>query len=123
MERLKYLSLLEALNYGLDNEDTGSVKYFRSDLYSRYIWSKVLTSYYKKENICSEDLLSSPFLSNISRPTVFKIIDNAVAKNYFIKEKDSKDHRKGNIVPSKITIKEFEEWSEIFSKLYDKAFN
>ena len=51
MERLKYLSLLEALNYGLDNEDTGSVKYFRSDLSSRYIWSKVLTSYYKKENI------------------------------------------------------------------------
>ena len=62
-------------------------------------------------------------MANISRPTIFKIIDNAVAKKYFVKEKDFKDHRKGNIVPTVIAIKEFEEWSVIFNKLYDKAFS
>ena len=122
MENINYLNLLEALNYGLDDENTGSVKYFRSDLFSRYVWSRVLIAYYKKENICSEDLLGSPFLSRISRPTIFKIIDNAVVNNYFIKKIDQTDHRKGNIVPSALAIKEFEDWSKIFNKLYQKVF-
>ena len=36
---------------------------------------------------------------------------------------DQTDHRKGNIVPSPLAIKEFEDWSKIFNKLYKKAFD
>mgnify|MGYP003313231914 CR=1 FL=1 len=43
-------------------------------------------------------------------------------KNYFIKKMDQTDHRKGNIFPTSLAIKEFEDWSKIFNKLYQKAF-
>ncbi len=124
MQDVNYVNLLEALNYGLDNDESiGSVKYFRSDISSRYIWTCVLKAYYKKENICSEDLLRDSFLSHISRPTIFKIIDNAVAKKYFIKRTDEIDHRKANIIPTILVVDEFETWSVGFIKLYMKSLD
>ncbi len=49
-----------------------------------------------------------------SRPTIFKIIDDAVAKDYFIKEIDKNDKRKYNLFSSSKTIAEFEEWAKVF---------
>ena len=41
------------------------------------------------------------------RPAIFKIINDAVAKNYFFKKLNKKDKWKYNIYPSSQTIKEF----------------
>ena len=79
-----------------------------------FIWFQVLIFYYKKENLTTEQLLKEKLLSNISRPTVFKIIDNAVAKGYLMKIVNEKDHRKFNILPSKVTVSEYEEWAQIY---------
>ena len=111
---MNYLKLLTTLNLDLNNGNTGSVKFFRISINSTFIWFQVLIFFYKKEDLNTEQLLREKFLSNISRPTVFKIIDNAVAQGYLIKVVDSKDHRKFNIKPSKITVKEYESWAQIY---------
>ena len=49
-----------------------------------------------------------------SRPTIFKVIEDAVAKNFFEKTVDENDKRKYNLFPTSVTIKEFEEWSKVF---------
>ena len=111
---MDYLKLLTTLNLDLNNGNSGSVKFFRTSIYSIFIWFQVLICYYKKENLTTEQLLKEKFLSNISRPTVFKIIDNAVAKGYLVKIINNKDHRKFNIKPSATTVKEYEEWVQIY---------
>ena len=111
---MDYLKLLTTLNLDLNNGNTGSVKFFRTNIYSIFIWFQVLIYYYKKENLTTELLLKEKFLSNISRPTVFKIIDNAVVKGYLSKVINEEDHRKFNIVPSKVTVSEYEEWVQIY---------
>ena len=111
---MNYLKLLTTLNLDLNNGNSGSVKFFRTNIYSTFIWFQVLIYYYKKENITTELLLKEIFLSNISRPTVFKIIDNAVSKEYLIKVMNDDDHRKFNIKPSEIAIKEYECWAQIY---------
>ena len=111
---MNYLKLLTALNLDLNNGNTGSVKFFRTNIYSIFIWFQVLIYYYKKENLTTELLLKEKFLSNISRPTVFKIIDNAVVKGYLSKVINEEDHRKFNILPSKVAVSEYEEWAQIY---------
>ena len=111
---MDYLKLLTTLNLDLNNGNPSSIKFFRTSIYSIFIWFQVLICYYKKENLTTEQLLKEKFLSNISRPTVFKIIDNAVAKGYLVKIINSTDHRKFNIKPSANTVKEYEEWALIY---------
>tara|TARA_B110000238_G_scaffold122185_1_gene132314 strand:- start:263 stop:646 length:384 start_codon:yes stop_codon:yes gene_type:complete len=111
---MDYLKLLTTLNLDLNNGNTGSVKFFRTNIYSIFIWFQVLIYYYQKENLTTELLLKEKFLSNISRPTVFKIIDNAVVKGYLSKVINEEDHRKFNILPSKVTVSEYEEWAQIY---------
>ena len=117
---MNYLKLLTTLNLDLNNGNTGSVKFFRTNIYSIFIWFQVLIFHYRNENLTTEQLLKEKFLSNISRPTVFKIIDNAVAKGFLIKEINDKDHRKFNIKPSKATVKDYEKWAQIYD---GKLFN
>ena len=111
---MNYLKLLTTLNADLNNGNTGSIKFFRTNIYSIFIWFQVLIYYYKKENLTTELLLREKFLSNISRPTVFKILDNAVSKGYISKVINKTDHRKFNIIPSKITVDEYEIWTQIY---------
>ena len=111
---MNYLKLLTALNLDLNNGNTGSVKFFRINIYSIFIWFQVLIYYYKKENLTTELLLKEKFLSNISRPTVFKILDNAVSSGYLQKIINDKDHRKFDIKPSVATVKEYEKWAKIY---------
>ena len=70
--------------------------------------------YYKAKNICTEDIMRMDFPIHISRPTIFKIIDNAVTKDYLKKEHDIMDHRRLNLLPTLITITEFEKWAEVY---------
>ena len=111
---MNYLNLLTTLNADLNNGNTGSIKFFRTNIYSIFIWFQVLIFHYRNENLTTEQLLKEKFLSNISRPTVFKIIDNAVSSGYLLKIINDKDHRKFDIKPSIATVKEYEKWAQIY---------
>ena len=49
-----------------------------------------------------------------SRPKLLKIMSKAVEKKYLIKKTHSNDKRKNFLEPSELTIKEFEEWAQVF---------
>ena len=53
----------------------------------------------------------------VSRPTIFKVIELSLAKKYLIKDKHKKDKRKFTLQPSALMIKEFEEWAKLFKNL------
>ena len=116
--RMNYLKLIQNLKQDLklNLNKYQTVKFFRKDIISYWIWFEVLEKYYNNNNNIESIIRNIPGELG-SRPTLFKVIDNAVAKNYFIKELDKKDKRKFNLIPSKQTIKEFEEWAIIFKDL------
>lgn len=88
-----------------------SLKFFRKDFASRTVWFLILKAHFEKKDITIEILARSVAeVSIISKPTLRKIVDNAVHKG-FIKLVDSKkDHRSMNIVLEEVTITEFKEW-------------
>ena len=95
-----------------------TVKFFRKDIVSYWIWFSVLEKYQDNNNNNNIESVIKDIPSDLgSRPTLFKVIDTAVAKKYFIKELDKEDKRKFNLIPSEQTIKEFEEWAKIFKSL------
>ena len=115
---MNYLKLLQNLKKDLNqsNSDFETVKFFRKDIVSFWIWFSVLEQYYdnnnNKNNI--ENIMREIPNEYASRPKIFKIIDNAVAKNYFKKILNENDKRKYNLLPTSQTIKEFEEWVKVF---------
>ena len=120
--RMNYLKLIQNLRKDLKERlnDFRTVKFFRQDIISYWIWVSVLEQYYNNNNNNNNNIES--IIQNIpgelgSRPTLFKIIDTAVAKKYFIKALDKNDKRKFNLIPSQQTIKEFEEWALLFKGL------
>ena len=91
--RMNYLKLIQNLNQDLKERlnDFESVKFFRKDIISYWIWFSVLEKYFDNNNNNNNNIES--IIKNIpgelgSRPTFFKVIDTAVAKKYFIKELD-----------------------------------
>ena len=119
--RMYYLKLIHNLKLDLKERLNvfETVKFFRKDIVSYWIWFSVLEKHYNNNN--NNNNIES-IIQNIpgelgSRPTLFKVIDTAVAKKYFIKELDKEDKRKFNLIPSEQTIKEFEEWAKIFKGL------
>jgi len=88
-----------------------SLKLFRRDFVSRSVWFLILNAHFKKKDITIEILSRAVAeVSIISKPTLRKIVDNAVHKG-FIKLVDSKkDHRSMNIVLEEVTITEFKQW-------------
>ena len=119
--RMNYSKLIHNLKQDLKERLNifETVKFFRKDIVSCWIWFSVLEKYYansnKNNNI--ESVIKDIPSELGSRPTLFKVIDTAVAKKYFIKELDKEDKRKFNLIPSEQTIKEFEEWAKIFKGL------
>lgn len=107
-------NLKQDLKLNLNKYQT--VKFFRKDIISYWIWVSVLEKYYNNNNNIESIIQNIPGELG-SRPTLFKVIDTAVAKKYFIKELDNEDKRKFNLIPSQQTIKEFEEWAKIFKGL------
>jgi len=118
--RMNYLKLVQNLQQDLKERlnDFETVKFFRKDIVSYWIWFSVLEKYYNNNNNNNIESIIQNIPNELgSRPTLFKVIDTAVTKKYFIKELDNKDKRKFNLIPSQQTIKEFEEWAIIFKGL------
>jgi hypothetical protein len=115
---MNYLKLLENLETDLDlsNSNFETVKFFRKNIASVWLWYIVLISHYKKTKITTEIILSKIQKEHASRVTIFKIINYACKKKFFFKEKDKNDKRKIIISPTKKTIEEFEKWSLFFSR-------
>ena len=113
---MDHLKLIQSLNKDLNqsNFEFKIIKFFRKDIVSVSIWLCVLEQYYKNNNINVESIMLAIPNEYASRPTIFKISNNAVSKKYFIKIIDTNDKRKNNIFPTLQTIKEFEEWSKVF---------
>ena len=116
---MNYLKLIQNLKYDLKEKlnDYQTVKFFRKDIVSYWIWFLVLEQYYSNININIENIINNIPNELGSRPKLFKVINAAVANKYFIKELDKVDKRKFNLIPSEKTIKEFEEWAKIFKGL------
>ena len=117
---MNYLKFLQILKKDLNqsNSDFETVKFFRKDIVSVWIWFCVLEQYYNNNNNNNnnniENIMSEIPKEYASRPTIFKIIDNAVSKKYFEKIVDKNDKRKYNLFSTSQTIKEFEEWAKVF---------
>ena len=113
--RMNYLNLLQTLKKDLNisNIEFETVKFFRKDIVSVWIWFSVLEQHYNNNNNIENIMIEIPN-EYASRPTIFKIIDDAVSKKYFEKIVDKNDKRKYNLYPTSQTINEFEEWSKVF---------
>ena len=115
--RMNYLKFLQILKKDLNqsNSDFETVKFFRKDIVSVWIWFCVLEQYYNNNNNNNiENIMIEIPNEYASRPTIFKIIDDATSKKYFEKIVDNDDKRKYNLFPTSQTIKEFEEWAKVF---------
>ena len=113
---MNYLKLIQNLKEDLEVRlnDFETVKFFRKNIISYWIWFSVLEKYYNNNNNNIESIIQNIPGELGSRPTLFKVIDTAVAKKYFIKELNKQDKRKFIIRPSHQTINEFEEWAKVF---------
>ena len=117
---MNYLQLIQNLRKDLNERlnDFQSVKYFRKDIVHYWIWFSVLENHYNNNISNNIESIIRNIPSEIgSRPKIFKVINAAVAKKFFIKKLDKKDRRKFNLIPSESTVKEFEEWAKIFKNL------
>ena len=114
--RMNYLNLLQTLKKDLNisNIEFETVKFFRKDIVSVWIWFSVLEQFYNNNNNNIENIITEIPNEYASRPTIFKIIADAVSKKYFKKIVDDNDKRKYNLFPTSQTIKEFEEWAKVF---------
>jgi hypothetical protein len=117
MDYLRFIKILKK-DLRKSNSNFETVKFFRKDIVSVWIWFCVLEQYYNNKNNNNDNNIEN-FISEIpneyaSRPTIFKIIDDAVSKKYFKKMIDENDKRKYNLFPTSQTIKEFEEWAKVF---------
>jgi DNA-binding MarR family transcriptional regulator len=92
-----------------------SIKFFRRNLSSYWVWICILERFFNNNNNNNiENIIKEIPSEHASRPTLFKIIDDAVKKKYLVKEIDKNDKRKFNLFPTSQTINEFEEWAKIF---------
>lgn len=117
---MNYQKFINSIKIGNDIHkfDLKTISHFRKDSVSLSIWICLLERHYNNNNNNNiENILKE--LSNVvaSRPKFFKIINNAIAKGYLIKEANKDDKRKFNINMSKQSIKEFEEWALLFHNL------
>ena len=119
---MNYLNLIKILRNDLKQSHSQfvSIKFFRRNLSSYWVWICILERYFNNKNKNTnniENIIKEIPSEHASRPTLFKIIDDAVKKNYLVKEIDKNDKRKINLFPASQTIKEFEEWAKIFKVL------
>ena len=113
---MNYLKLLNSLKKDVIKYPAyKTVEFFRKDLISVWIWVHVLENYFNNnKNVNIQNIMREIPYEIASRPTVYKIIDAAVIKKYFIKVIDEKDKRKYNLFPSTQVINEFKEWAKVF---------
>tara|TARA_B110000003_G_scaffold122793_1_gene125211 strand:+ start:645 stop:1001 length:357 start_codon:yes stop_codon:yes gene_type:complete len=112
------LELIKILRKDLSQSNSQfiTIKFFRRNLSSYWVWICILERFYNNNNNNNniENIIKEIPSEHASRPTLFKIIDDAVKKKYLVKEIDKNDKRKFNLFPTSQTINEFEEWAKIF---------
>ena len=116
MDYLKFINNLKIKKS--KNIRFSSVKFFSKDKIYFNLYLNVLENHYSKnpeDNI--EKIIISVSNEEVSRPTIFKVIELSLAKKYLFKEKHNNDKRKYTLQPSALTIKEFEEWAKLFKNL------
>ena len=113
---MNYLKLLYSLKKDvIANPKFETIQYFRKDFISVWVWIYVLENHFNNKKIINiQNIIHEIPAEFASRPTVYKVIDIAVAKKFFIKIIDEKDKRKYNLFPSKQVVDEFKEWAKIF---------
>ena len=113
---MNYLKLLYSLKKDvIANPKFETIQYFRKDFISVWVWIYVLENHFNnKKTINIQNIIQEIPNEFASRPTVYKVIDIAVAKKFFIKIIDEKDKRKYNLFPSTQVVDEFKEWAKIF---------
>ena len=119
MSEKQYLKILRLLQYFLKREkkpDLNSILFFCFNITHIKLWYLLLELHYKKETITMEELYNKNM--NISRPTIFKIINNALNLGYLIKYNDIKDKRKWNIRLTQSTVFQFEQVISILKRLH-----
>ena len=109
---LKYLNVLKYdLIHG--NKEKKSLQFFRNSDISVIIWFTILEYFFLNKELNLEILFDEVCtLRKTSKPTISKIIDNAVSMSLVIKEKSSEDKRLSILKPTDLTINEFKEWSD-----------
>ena len=118
MNNKKYLEILKLLQFFLkrgEKPDFNSIFFFCSSITHLKLWYLLLEFHYKKKTITMEELYNKNM--NISRPTIFKIINNALDLAYLIKCNDIKDKRKWNIRLTQSTVFQFEQIISILKRL------
>ena len=113
---------IQIINIGINSNkfDLKTISYFRKDSVSLSVWICLLERNYNNNNNNNnniENILKDLVNVAASRPKFFKIIADAIANGYLIKEANKNDKRKFNIYLSKTSIKEFEEWALLFKSL------
>ena len=85
--RMNYLKLIQNLKQDLEKNlnKFETVKFFRKDIVSYWIWFSVLETHFDNNNNNIESIIQNIPGELGSRPTLFKVIDTAVHKKYFIK--------------------------------------
>ena len=114
---MNYLKLLTNLKNDLisSNEKFSSVRFFRKDIVSVWVWFIVLENFYNgKKNISPEEILREIPSQYSSRPKIFGIINDGVKKNFFYKIKNQKDSRKYIVQPTNECLEQFKKWALIF---------
>ena len=111
--KLNYLKIKKTKNINFS-----SIKFFSKDKIYFNLYLAILENYYSHEHEQSiEKIIKSVSNEEVSRPTIFKVIDLSLSKKFITKEKNNNDKRKYTLQPSALTIKEFEEWAKLFKNL------
>ena len=93
-----------------------SIKFFRSSgAYGYILWLTVMDNFYSEQKMTVDELVVK-IEKYASRRTILDFIYKGVDAKYLEKEIFSNDKRKVLIRPTDITIKEYAEWSDDFTK-------
>ena len=91
-----------------------SIKFFRSNgSYGYIIWLTIIDTNFKKKKIGIE-MIVTQLEKYASRRTIIDFINRGVNAGFINKINSIEDKRKIYIEPSRITIKEYDEWSNEF---------
>ena len=93
-----------------------SIKFFRSSgAYGYILWLTVVDNFYSEKNMTVDELVSK-LEKYASRRTILDFINKGVDAKFLEKKFFLNDKRKILINPTDITIKEYRNWSEHFTK-------
>ena len=118
MNEKKYLEILKLLQFFLKRDgkrQVNSIFFFCSNITHLKLWCLLLEFHYKEKTITMEELYNKNI--NISRPTIFKIINNALDLGYLTKCNNIKDKRKWNIKLTQPTVSQFEQVISLLKRL------